>query len=360
MEPAADHRHSDATINHLERLYDPSLREFACHAKTPGEFEAWQTRARPALRDLIGLTRMERELSEHSPSVTLDPAEELDGFTRRLGHIETEPGWSVEFWMLRPEGDGAFPLAVMPHGHEPRGHDTYAGVHRGEERRIQRINELDADVAVQAVKRGFLALAVNTRGWEANCIPDLNERHSGRDCQSELIHALLAGRTAIGERAWDLERVIDWALGLPEVDGERVLMTGNSGGGMATTYAAACDTRITVAVPSCSFATFVGENGIAHHCDCNAVPGIYRFGEFSDVAGLTAPRHLLIVNGKDDTLFPRDEVERAAGGVREIYEAAGAPERFEHAWGPEAHRFYADIMWPWIEEAMRAAGEDCR
>ncbi len=359
MDPAEKHRQSNAVLAHISRLYDPDLREYACEAETPEEFARWQERARPALRDLIGLTQMERELRGHCPLIELEQAEELDGFTRRLGTIETEPGWNVEFWMLRPEGEGPFPLAVTPHGHEPRGHDTYAGVHGDEERRIQRINELDADVAVQSVRRGFLALAVNTRGFEANTIPDLNERHDGRDCHSELIHALLAGRTAIGERVWDLERVIDWAVALPEVDGDRVLMMGNSGGGVATSYAAACDTRVTVAVPSCSFATFVGENGIAHHCDCNAVPGIYRFGEFSDVAGLIAPRHQLIVNGSEDTLFPQSEVERAVEGVQAIYDAAGTPGHFEHRWGPQGHRFYAEIMWPWIEGAMRAADEDC-
>ncbi|MGI5818863.1 MAG: alpha/beta hydrolase family protein [Armatimonadota bacterium] len=360
MDPAVNHRHTDAIIAHLDRLYDPTLREFACLAESPEQVAAWQERARPALRELLGLTRMERELAEHSPTVTLDEPEQLDGFTRRLGRIETEPGWPVEFWLLRPDGEGPFPLAVMPHGHEPRGHDTYAGVDGGEERRIRKIAELDADVAVQAVERGFLAISVNTRGFEANCVPDLNERHDGRDCHSELIHALLAGRTAIGERAWDLERVIDWAVELPEVDASDVLMMGNSGGGMATTYAAACDTRVTIAIASCSFATFVGANGLAYHCDCNVVPGIYRFGEFSDVAGLTAPRHLLLVNGGEDPLFPRDEVERATSGVEDVYDAAGVPGRFEHRWGPEGHRFYADLMWPWVEKALSAADEDCR
>jgi dienelactone hydrolase len=170
----------------------------------------------------------------------------------------------------------------------------------------------------------------------------------------------MAGRTAIGERVWDLERVIAWAVDLPEVDPRHVLMTGNSGGGMATTYAAACNERITIAVPSCSFATFVGENGIAHHCDCNTVPGIYRFGEFSDVAGLIAPRHLLIVNGREDTLFPEREVERAVDGVRRIYDAAGVSERFEHIWGPEGHRFYAELMWPWIADALTDGAGDRR
>jgi hypothetical protein len=116
-----------------------------------------------------------------------------------------------------------------------------------------------------------------------------------------------------------------------------------------TLYAAACDTRITIAVPSCSFCTIVGESGRIHHCDCNAVPGILAFGEFHDVAGLIAPRHLLTVNGRTDALFPLSEVDRAAAAVAAVYEAAGAPERYAHRYGDGGHRFYKGIMWEFIE-----------
>mgnify|MGYP003349230786 CR=1 FL=1 len=61
-----------------------------------------------------------------------------------------------------------------------------------------------------------------------------------RECRSQLMHCLLAGRTAVGERVWDLQRLLDWAVTLPGADSRRVLMMGNSGGGMVTMFAAAC------------------------------------------------------------------------------------------------------------------------
>lgn len=352
MLPPVDHACAEDALVYLRDLYGHGLRAHACRAQSPDEVAAWQAQARSALRLLVGLGRMERELSEHAPTVALGPAEDCAGFTRALGRIEAEPGWWVEFWLLRPHGDGPFPLAVLPHGHEPRGHDTYAGVIGDSEHRAMRIAELDADVAVQAARRGFLAIAPNMRGFEPNYIPDLNERHGGQHCRSQLLHALVAGRTVIGERCWDLERLIDWASALPEVDASRVLMMGNSGGGVATTYAAAGDPRVTCAVASCSFAPIVGVNGLLHHCDCNAVPGILRFGDLPDVAGLIAPRHLLFVHGRADPLFPISEVERAVAGVRAIYEAADASDRLDHRWGPAGHRFYADLMWPFVMEVL--------
>jgi dienelactone hydrolase len=344
--------HSETVLAYLGRLYHEHQREHACRATTPESLAQWQASARPALRRLIGLEAMEQALADHDPTVALQDAEDGGDVTRQLGHIESEPDVRISFWLLKPKGRGPFPLAVMPHGHEACGHDTYAGVSPDEAHRQRRIVEAQADVAVQATRRGFIAIAPNTRGFGPAGVPDTNGRHGDRDCRSQLIHCLLAGRTAIGERVWDMQRIIDWALTLPEVDGERVLMMGNSGGGVCTTYAAACDTRIRVAVPSCSFAPYVSRKGLVHHCDCNVVPGILRFGDFHDVAGLIAPRHLLIVNGRKDDLFAVEEVERAVAGVRAIYQASGHPERFEHRWGPEGHRFYSDLMWPVIERAL--------
>ncbi len=121
---------------------------------------------------------------------------------------------------------------------------------------------------------------------------------------------------------------------------------------MVTMFAAACDERIDIAVPSCSFAPTVSEAGYIFHCDCNIVPGLIDLGGLPGVCGLIAPRHLLAVNGRKDTLFSEKAVEKGAATVCLLYTAAGCPERFEHRWGAEGHRFYKDLMWPFVLAAM--------
>jgi len=207
-------------------------------------------------------------------------------------------------------------------------------------------------VAVQAVKLGFVAIAPAVRGLATDGVPDLYGRHGDRPCRSQVMHCLLAGRTAIGERVWDMQRIIDWAARLPEVDKGHVLMMGNSGGGMVTIFAAACDQRIGIAVPSCSFAPTVSEAGYIFHCDCNMIPGLMEIGGLPGVAGLIAPRGLLAVNGRTDPLFSQKEIQRAVSQVRTIYEAAGVPDRFDHRWGNEGHRFYKDLMWPFVLDVL--------
>jgi dienelactone hydrolase len=348
--------HDEKTLAFLNHLYTKDAQAFGFRGSAPDDVASWSGAARPALRELLGLRRMRDELDGFEPSVSIEDAEDLGDHTRQKGILHAEPGFDVPFWYLKPKGAGPHPLALFPHGHYAKdGLDYAAGVASSPEM-LERIQREDRDVAAQAVRRGFAAIAPATRGFQPACIPDITNRHGKSNCRSQLVHALLAGRTAVGERLWDLERLIDWAAGQSDIDTSTVLMMGNSGGGVTTLYAAACDERVTIAVASCSFCTFVGADGTIHHCDCHAVPGILRFGEFSDVAGLVAPRHLLTVNGRTDSLFPLDEVDRAVTGVQRIYAAANAPDAYRHTYAPEGHRFYSDLMWPFVTEALDSPG----
>ncbi len=340
-------------VEYLQRIYDPGRQPFAFRPGYPGGFRQWQRDARAEFLRKLALGKIAEGARGHVPRVTLEAPEDLGGYTRQRGVIETEPGVRLPFWLLKPKGAGPWPLAVLPHGHSSTGHDTTAGVFANEAARKRALAE-DRDTGVQAVQAGFLAIAPAVRGLSADGVPDLNGRHGKQDCRSHLMHCLAAGRTAMGERVWDLQRILDWASKLPEADSRHILMMGNSGGGVATIFAAAADERITIAVPSCSFAPTVGRSGYIFHCDCNMVPGLVELGGMPALAGLIAPRHLLAVNGRADKLFPVEEVESAAARARELYRAAGAAERFEHRWGDAGHRFYKDLMWPFIERARRA------
>ncbi len=341
----------DHVSNYLKRIYDHQGRTLAYGDGYAGTFEQWQIDARAALRRKIGLDRIARSVADHQPSVELDKPEDLGEYTRQRGWIETEPHVRIPFWLLKPKGSGPWPLGVFPHGHDRRGPETTAGVYADEAHRRKSLAE-DRDVAVQAVKQGFVAIAPAVRGLATDGVPDLYGRHGNRDCRSHVMHCLLAGRTATGERVWDMQRILDWAFTLPDVDPSDTLMMGNSGGGMVTMFAAACDERIDIAVPSCSFAPTISQAGYIFHCDCNMVPGLLDLGGLPGVCGLIAPRHLLAVSGRHDTLFSQEAVEEAAARVQSLYRAAGCPQRFEHRWGAEGHRFYKDLMWPFVSAAM--------
>lgn len=159
--------------------------------------------------------------------------------------------------------------------------------------------------------------------------------------------ALLYGRTMIGNRVFDVSRAIDVITkNFDFIDSDKIACMGNSGGGTATTYAAAIEKRIKVAMPSCAVCSFKDSIGAMKHCTCNFIPGIANYFDMSELCGLIAPRGLVIVSGAEDRSFPHKGVAETVEITKAYYEAAGVPEKFHWIEGPNGHRFYADLSWP--------------
>lgn len=136
-----------------------------------------------------------------------------------------------------------------------------------------------------------------------------------------------------GLMAWESMRAIDYLLTRPEVDGNRIGMTGASGGGLNTIYTCAADERIAVSVPVCyvtSFGRFFramrGLNWNNQDDLCNQVPNVIRYADMAGLCGLIHPRPLLIINGTLDPQFPVDGAQAVVDQVQAIYNQAG-PER---------------------------------
>ena len=133
------------------------------------------------------------------------------------------------------------------------------------------------------------------------------------------------GYTPAGVEAWFGIRALDYLCSRPEVDKNRLGMTGRSGGGSYTWTVAALDERVKVAAPVAGITDMrnqVVDGCIEGHCDCMFFQNIYRW-DFPQVAALLAPRPLLIGNSDKDKIFPLDGVVRLHEQVRRIYQLYG-------------------------------------
>lgn len=335
---------------HTLGLFDRTSREFAFEGRTREEVKAWQAAFRPRLREALGLTNMEREIPfDHRAQ----KAETLrkEGYTQEKWYLWTEPDVPLPVWVLIPDKPAArpYPLVLTPHGHNHP--EIYIGVADDDKARAS-IAEGQRDIAVQAVRQGYLAVLPTARGFGETRRGDDAHLKKIHSCRTELMHQMLFGRTVIGCRAWDISRIIDWIGRRHEIDPRRIAITGNSGGGTTSVFAPACDERITVAVPSCYYCTFRDSIGSIHHCECNYVPGLLRLGEMWDVAGLIAPRPFRAIAGKDDNIFPIEAVRHAYEQLARIYRAAGVEDKCTLYVGEGGHRYYSDGAWPFIREAF--------
>lgn len=336
-----DRRHFQSQFEQVKGL-------FAFRAQSLHDWMDWQKAFRPKLQEILGLHNITSDLAGVQPKAERFEVEDMGDHLREFWRIWTEPTVPLPFYLLRPKScPGPLPLVLTPHGHN-RPH-VYVGIATNDAE-AQSIQEGERDIAVQAVREGYLAIAPTTRAFGETRTKEDSEANTVHSCRTQLMHDLLLGRTPIGDRVWDISRLIDWALANLDVDAARIAITGNSGGGTISLFAAACETRITVAVPSSYFCTFAGSIGSIHHCDCNYVPGILRLGEMSDVAGLIAPRPFCAISGKDDPIFPIAEARRAFDDLKKIYTVAGVPENCEHYVGHAGHRYYKDGAWPFIRK----------
>jgi len=105
---------------------------------------------------------------------------------------------------------------------------------------------------------------------------------------------------------------------------------GISGGGMLTFYTTCLDERIRACVISGYYSTFQHSILAMAHCICNFVPGLAQFGEIYDLAGLIAPRPMLVEAGTYDPIFPLEAVQRSVDITRtKVYGLFKKPDSLE-------------------------------
>ncbi|MBE0686129.1 MAG: acetylxylan esterase [Anaerolineaceae bacterium] len=334
-------------INHFQSLYKNINPDFGFNAKTTEEFTIWQDCFCSQLREVLGLHRLQNDLKDFQPFAHQIDEEETGEFIRQRWVLQVEPTVPLPFILLKPKViNGQIPLVLTPHGHA-KNTEMYAGIVTSPEEE-QFMLEGDRDIAVQAVREGYLVIAPTTRGFGETRTEQGKAEDTQNSCRDLLVHDLLVGRTPTGDRVWDISRFIDWAFEVLPVDRERVAITGNSTGGTISLFAAALDERITLSAPGSYFCTFAGSIGSIQHCECNYIPGLLTLGEMADVAGLIAPRPFMAINGKEDPIYPIDEVYKAFEQLKKIYAIAGVPENVELFVGEGGHRYYKAEVWPFI------------
>jgi len=151
-----------------------------------------------------------------------------------------------------------------------------------------------------------------------------------------LTDAFLYGKTLLGETVADLLAWEAWlcaARGLSQVD-----VAGFSYGGDVAVCYAASSGRVGKIFASGSFGSFAFTFARCYNAPAHCIPGVLRWMDRSDIAGLNAPRPILLHYGERDRPAPdnfagayNESVEGAVAELRGIYRAFGAAERVQVA-----------------------------
>lgn len=306
-------------------------------------FREWQIWARNKLSQLLGMDKFEKV----DLDLNIEYQTKLDGATEIRFTYQSEAGYRVPCHMLLPDGIEKPPVMICLQGHSKGMHISLGRPKFEGDKNT--INGGDRDFCVQAVKEGFAAIALEQRNF-GECGGDEN----GPRCLDASMVALLMGRTTIGERVWDVSRLIDVIQSQfhDVVNADTICCMGNSGGGTATAYVAALEDRITLAMPSCAMCTFKDSIGAMSHCSCNYVPHIAEYFDMDDLMAMAYPKFYVQVSGKDDNIFPLFAAEKVFEKGKRAYDAFGEGYRCTLIRGNGGHRFYAADSWPVVHKYL--------
>lgn len=302
----------------------------------------WREKAHEKLEELLGLP-----LPACEDDFSIEKDEKGDECRTITFRFQCEPQYYQVCTMLVPNGIARpAPAVICLQGHSSGAHISL-GIPKfeGDDKTIAG----GRDFAVRAAKEGFVAIAMEQRYMGANGQVENGDPACIK--KNAALPSILVGRTAIGERVWDIKRLIDVIQShlTDYIEPDKVICMGNSGGGTVTFYASCYDERISMSIPSCAVCTYEASIVAMKHCCCNYIPSIRKYFNMGDLGCLIAPRPLIVVCGEKDPIFPLNGVKESFEIIKKAYRNNGKEGLCHLVIGDGGHQFYPDDVWPLVK-----------
>ena len=316
--------------------------------RTPAEVEARQSYIRKKFVEELG----------GFPEKTLLHARitgklERDGYRVEKLIYESQPGYFVTASVYVPAGSGPFPAVLGTAGHSAGG-KAYTLYQR---------------VWISLAKRGFVVLAFDPMGQgerleyfdPATKRSRLGSGGTGEHTMAG-IQCLLTGTSYARYELWDGIRGVDYLLSRPDVDGKRIAVVGNSGGGTQSAYMAVVEPRLAAAAPSCYLTSWEKLwDGPGPQDAEQDQPSFLKDGlDFGDYLIAFSPRPIKMLTAVRD-FFPIDGARATFAEARRIFEVAGAGDKidfFEYDDGHGWSKPRREATYRWLSQWLLHKGDE--
>ena len=306
-------------------------------ARSPEEWKQRVEHTRRILRVTLGLWPMPTK-SPLNPVIhgKIDQGD----YTVEKVYFESIPGFYVTGNLYRPkDGTGRRPGVLSPHGHFPGGRFQDVGrnavrqqIVQGAERFEEGGRSFMQSRCVQLARMGCVVFHYDMIGYGDSVQIPLDIAHRFSQLRVKFKEPPARGlysasaelnlQNPMGLHTYNSIRALDFLTSLPDVDPERIAVTGGSGGGTQTFMLCAVDDRPLVSVPVVIVST-TRQGG----CTCENISGL-RIGTYNlEFTALHAPRPLLLISADDDT---RTMPEQGFPELKQHYRVLGAAQNVSH------------------------------
>lgn len=261
---------------------------------------------------------------------------QMRGFRIEKLIFESLPSVYVTALVYAPDdGDKRHPAILVPSGHSENGKVHYQSL-------CQRL-----------VQRGYIVISWDPVGQgERSQFWDNIKAKSRYNliCAEHAVLgnlAYLAGTNLARWEIWDGIRALDYLLTRPDVDPERISITGTSGGGTQAAYIAALDPRVKVVAPSCYITALPMRvyNRIFKDPDSDPEQDLYgMISSGIDHPGLLLmmyPRPVFVAAAVLD-FFPIEGTHKTFREVEDVYSRFGHSDRIAMHEGYHGHEYSAE------------------
>ncbi|MBT6155010.1 MAG: hypothetical protein HOL01_17370 [Planctomycetaceae bacterium] len=318
------------------------------HGKTANECSLWQKQFSAKLAELLG---------DIQPPMKWRAEEEgrrdFDDHTRYdlLLHAEGVP--TVPVYLLLPKNASKrnkVPGVLCVHGHGAHGNHPIVG-RTDLEGVADSIKTAHYDYGLQFVRRGYAVAAPCMTPFGRRLA---KSRSGGTDpCAVAFVRMQALGQLPMAANLRDLSWSIDLLQSRPEVASGRIGCAGLSYGGRMTMLATAMDRRIKVACVSGALNLLQERIMGRYSCGSQIIPGLLKYGDYSEIGSLIAPRPAVWEVGAKDGLITQSWADLFKERLRSAYAAFGKPKnlQFDHYDG--GHRWNGELAYPLFDEVLK-------
>lgn len=342
------------------RLVDEEITAFCEKAElsmlfrgsTAEQCRQWQRAFRAKLAEMLG---------NFEPPKRWDVVEEdrrkFDDHVRFELILKADGVPSVPVYLLVPTGasipKGAAekrPAVLCVHGHGKYGNHPVVG-RTDLDGVAEAVSGAHYDYGLQFVRRGYVVAApcMIPFGRRVN-----RDRYGGNDpCAVTFVRMLALGRLSIAANLRDLRWTIDLLQSRDEVDGQRIGCVGLSYGGRMTMLVSAMDERIKVAAVSGALNLLQERATKRYSCGSQIIPGLLKYGDYSEIGSLIAPRPCVWEVGAKDGLIIPKWADLFRNRLRRAYQALGASDQLQFDHFDDGHRWNGKIAYPLFERVLK-------